>query len=140
MYNPRSHNHFQPLIRGFDANSLAPHTLYTEVRLENIRAHENLIPLSVSDRAGLHIAAERHGRGVYITGHAEYYRDTLAKEYFRDVNKGLDPQKPYNYFPEDDASKTPPFTWRSNGHLLVSNWLNCYVYQQTPYNFIDEKR
>jgi len=140
IYNHRVLNPYHPLMRGFDDNYFAPHSRYTEVRLEDVREHKNLIPLSVSDMAGLHIAAERNGRGVYITGHAEYDRDTLAKEYFRDLNKGLNPQKPYHYFPEDDISKTPPFTWRSNGHLLVSNWLNYYVYQQTPYNFIDEKR
>ena len=60
--------------------------------------------------------------------------DTLAKEYFRDINKGLNPKVPYNYFPDDDDQKTPPFTWRSNAHLLVANWLNYYVYQQTPYD------
>ena len=67
-----------------------------------------------------------------------YDRDTLAKEYFRDLNKGLDPEIPYNYFPGDDPSRTPAFTWRSNAHLLVANWLNYYVYQQVPYDFIGE--
>ena len=87
--------------------------------------------------AGLHIAATHDGRRIYVTGHAEYDRYTLAKEYFRDINKGLNPKVPYNYFPDDDDSKVPPFTWRSNAHLLVSNWLNYYVYQETPYDLND---
>ena len=77
-----------------------------------------------------------NGRQIFVTGHAEYDRDTLAKEYFRDINKGLNPKVPYHYFPDDDDTKTPPFTWRSNAHLLVANWLNYYVYQQTPYDFL----
>ena len=103
-----------------------------------MRACRDLIPLAVSDLAGLHIAAQRGGRRIFITGHAEYDRDTLAKEYFRDLNKGLEPQIPYHYFPNDDPAQPPPFTWRSNAHLLVANWLNYYVYQQVPYDFIGE--
>ena len=90
--------------------------------------------MCIRDR--LHIVANQSGRQIFVTGHAEYDRDTLAKEYFRDINKGLNPKVPYHYFPDDDDTKTPPFTWRSNAHLLVSNWLNYYVYQQTPYDFL----
>ena len=128
-------NPYHPLMRGFDDNYYAPHSRYTEIYSEDIDRQKELITLSVSDMAGLHIIADRSGRAFYVTGHAEYDRDTLAKEYFRDINKGLNPEKPFNYFPGDDDSKTPPFTWRSNAHLLVSNWLNYYVYQQTPYLF-----
>ncbi|MCI8386561.1 MAG: homoserine O-succinyltransferase [Acutalibacter sp.] len=138
IYNHRVLNPYHPLMRGFDDNYFAPHSRYTQVLLEDIQAHQELIPLAMSDLAGLHIAAQRGGRRIFVTGHAEYDRDTLAKEYFRDVNKGLNPQVPYHYFPDDDPAKTPPFTWRSNAHLLVSNWLNYYVYQQVPYDFIDE--
>ena len=136
IYCHRVLNPYHPLMRGFDDNYFAPHSRYTEVLLSDVQARKELIALSVSDIAGLHIAAERGGRRIFVTGHAEYDRDTLAKEYFRDVNKGLDPAVPYNYFPEDDPARTPPFTWRSNAHLLVSNWLNYYVYQQTPYDFV----
>ena len=138
IYGHRVLNPYHPLMRGFDDNYFAPHSRYTEVLLSDVQARKELIALSVSDIAGLHIAAERGGRRIFVTGHAEYDRDTLAKEYFRDVNKGLDPAVPYNYFPEDDPARTPPFTWRSNAHLLVSNWLNYYVYQQTPYDFVGE--
>ena len=137
IYNHTVLNPYHPLMRGFDDNYFAPHSRYTEVKLEDIIACDELIPLAVSDLAGLHIAAKKDGRQFFVTGHAEYDRDTLAKEYFRDVNKGINPKVPYNYFPNDDHSKTPPFTWRSNAHLLVSNWLNYYVYQQTPFDLKD---
>lgn len=134
IFNHTVLNPYHPLMRGFDDNYFAPHSRYTEVCLDDIRQKEELIPLAVSDLAGVHIIAEKSGRRFFVTGHAEYDRDTLAKEYFRDVNKGLHPKIPYNYFPEDNDTKTPPFTWRSNAHLLVSNWLNYYVYQQTPFD------
>ncbi|MCU7652789.1 homoserine O-succinyltransferase [Acutalibacter sp. LFL-21] len=136
IYNHTVLNPYHPLMRGFDDNYFAPHSRYTEVRLEDIKKHPDLIPLAVSDLAGLHIVTNQSGRQIFVTGHAEYDRDTLAKEYFRDVNKGLNPKVPYHYFPGDDDTKTPPFTWRSNAHLLVANWLNYYVYQQTPYDFL----
>ncbi len=137
IYHHTVLNPLHPLMRGFDDNYFAPHSRYTEVLFDDIKKHSELIPLSYSDLAGLHIIAEKNGRQFFVTGHAEYDRDTLAKEYFRDVNKNLNPKVPYNYFPNDDPSKTPPFTWRSNAHLLVSNWLNYYVYQQTPFDLKD---
>lgn len=139
IFNHTVLNPYHPLMRGFDDNYFAPHSRYTEVTLKDIRKHSELIPLAVSDIAGLHIAAAKDGRQFFVTGHAEYDRDTLAKEYFRDMNKGLNPKVPYNYFPDDDDTKTPPFTWRSNAHLLVSNWLNYYVYQKTPFDLKDLK-
>ena len=137
IYEHTVWNPYHPLMRGFDDNYYAPHSRYTGVRLEDVKAHKELLPLAASDKAGLHIVAERNGRQVFVTGHAEYDRDTLAKEYFRDINRGLHPKIPYNYFPDDDHTKTPPFTWRSNAHLLVSNWLNYFVYQETPFDFVD---
>lgn len=137
IYNHKVLNTYHPLMRGFDDNYFAPHSRYTGTDPVEVAKHSNLLQLAVSDIAGLHIMAELEGNSVFITGHAEYDRDTLAKEYFRDVAKGLNPEVPYNYFPDNDPSKTPPFTWRSNGHLLLSNWLNYYVYQRTPYDFID---
>ena len=139
IYNHTVLNPYHPLMRGFDDNYFAPHSRYTYIKLQDVRKHEELIPLAESDLAGLHIVAQKDGRQFFVTGHAEYDRDTLAKEYFRDVNKGIDPKVPYNYFPNDDSTRTPPFTWRSNAHLLVSNWLNYYVYQQTPFDLKDLK-
>lgn len=140
IYNHSVLNPYHPLMRGFDDNYFAPHSRHTEIKMEDVLKVPDLIPLSVSDLAGLHIVAEKNGRAFYVTGHAEYDRDTLAKEYFRDVNRGLNPKIPYHYFPDNDHTKTPPFTWRSNAHLLVSNWLNYYVYQRTPYHFTDTSR
>ncbi len=132
-------NPFHPLMRGFDDNYFAPHSRYTGNSIEEIKKNDNLILLSISDIAGLHMVASKSGRQFFVTGHAEYDRETLSREYFRDVNKGLNPKVPYNYFPDDDDTKTPPFTWRSNGHLLISNWMNYYVYQQTPFDLKDLK-
>ena len=125
---------FHPLMRGFDDRFLIPHSRHTEVRREDIQKHEDLIILATSRAAGVSIVANKSGRQFFVTGHAEYDRNTLANEYFRDVNKGLHPQVPQNYFPGKDPAALPPLTWRSHANLLYTNWLNYYVYQQTPYD------
>lgn len=134
IYRHKVLNLYHPLMRGFDDYYYAPHSRYTEVRKQDIQKCRDLVILSESDMAGVHITTSKNGRQIFISGHAEYDRDTLMKEYFRDVNRGLDPDIPYNYFPQDDPSQRPPFVWRSNAHLMISNWLNYFVYQQTPYN------
>ena len=139
IYKHKVLNPYHPLMRGFDDNYFAPHSRYTGNSIDDIKNSPELILLASSDLAGLHIVASKSGRHFFVTGHAEYDRETLQGEYFRDVNKGLNPKVPYNYFPSDDPHKTPPFTWRSNGHLLISNWLNYYVYQQTPFDLKDLK-
>lgn len=126
-----------PIVRGFDDVFWAPHSRHTEVRAEDIRAVPELEILAESDEAGVYIIAAKNCRSIFITGHAEYDNDTLAYEYFRDKNKGLPIQIPCNYFPDDDPSKPPRNIWRGHANLLFSNWLNYYVYQNTPYN-IDE--
>lgn len=126
----------EPLMRGFDDVFMAPHSRHTEVRTEDVRA-AGLKVLAESDKAGLYICMGKNGRQVFVTGHCEYDADTLAKEYFRDVGKGLKIKVPENYFPDDDPNNAPPLTWRSHGSLLFSNWVNYYVYQATPY---DEKK
>lgn len=123
-----------PLVRGFDEIFLAPHSRYSTVDPEDILKQDNLLLAAVSDIAGVYLVASKDGREVYITGHAEYDHDTLQKEYLRDVARGLKIDIPYNYFPNDDVTKTPKNTWRSHAHLLYSNWLNYFVYQNTPYN------
>ena len=129
-----------PLVRGFDDEFFAPHSRNTEVRLEDIKRHEELEILSASEEAGVHLIARRDGRQFFVTGHLEYDRETIANEYFRDLKKGLNPEIPKNYFPNDDVTQRPLFNWRSHGHLLFSNWLNYYVYQSTPYNLADLPR
>lgn len=123
-----------PLMRGFDDTFQIPHSRYTGVNEEDIKKCLGLEILAVSDKAGVTVVSNKTGRQVFITGHAEYDRETLANEYFRDKNKGIDPNVPYNYFPDDDASQTPPMVWRSNATLLYTNWLNYFVYQATPYD------
>ena len=123
-----------PLVRGFDDSFYVPHSRNTDIRREDIEQHHELIILSTSSTAGVHLVAKKDGRQFFVTGHGEYDRDTLANEYFRDERKGLKPRVPENYFPNDDPTLQPRFTWRSHAHLLFANWLNYYVYQSTPYD------
>ena len=122
------------LVRGFDEIFYAPHSRYTEIRQEDINLMPDLEILASSPIAGVHIVASKKMRQFYITGHGEYDRDTLAGEYHRDIEKGLDIGVPENYFPGDDPTLTPKNIWRGHGHLLFSNWLNYFVYQETPYD------
>lgn len=130
---------YHPLMRGFDDRFLIPHSRNTEVRREDIEQHEELVILATSRIAGVSIVANKNGRQFFVTGHAEYDRNTLASEYFRDVHKGLRHHVPMNYFPGDDPNTLPPLTWRSHANLLFTNWLNYYVYQQTPYDLKEIK-
>lgn len=123
------------LLRGFDDVFYAPHSRHTEVKVEDILKNENLEILAHSEEAGAYIIAGHDGKHVFVTGHSEYDRDTLKEEYLRDINKGLKIDVPKNYFPDDDPSKTPCITWRAHANLLYSNWLNYYVYQETPFIF-----
>ena len=129
VLNPTHH-----LMFGFDDSFRIPHSRYTTVRLEDLKRCSALEVLAVSDEAGPAVICNKTGRQVFITGHAEYDRETLANEYYRDVSRGLNPNVPCNYFPNDDASLTPPMVWRSNATLLYTNWLNYFVYQATPYD------
>lgn len=123
-----------PLFRGFNDLFYAPHSRHTEIRTEDVLKVPALEVLSVSDQAGLYIAATEDGRQIFVTGHPEYDADTLATEYFRDVNKGLPIDMPVNYFPDNDPSRPPAVLWRAHAALLYTNWLNYYVYQTTPYD------
>ena len=123
-----------PIVRGFDEYFLAPHSRHTEVRESDIAEVPELEVVAKSDLAGAYIIAARDSRMLFVTGHSEYDYDTLANEYFRDKAKGLDIDLPYNYFPGDNPSKKPPNVWRGHANLLFSNWLNYFVYQNTPYN------
>lgn len=123
-----------PLVRGFDDVFLAPHSRHTGTLRADVEACPDLELLSYSDVAGPYVALSRDGRRVFVMGHSEYDRDTLKEEYLRDVGKGLAIKVPRGYFPDDDPERTPLKTWRAHSHLLFSNWLNYYVYQQTPYD------
>ena len=123
-----------PLFRGLDDEFLVPHSRYTEVREEDILAVPQLELLATSPEAGVFAVKSTDNRRFFFTGHAEYDVDTLALEYRRDLEKGLDIAMPQHYFPQDDPSQAPVMRWRSTGQLLYNNWLNYYVYQTTPYD------
>ena len=123
-----------PLFRGFDDVFYVPHSRYTENRLEDVQARPELELLAVSDQAGVFAVKSGDNRRFFITGHPEYDPDTLANEYYRDVNKGLEINIPDNYFPSDDPKNPPEVRWRSAAQLFYTNWLNYYVYQTTPYD------
>lgn len=128
-------NKQEKLVRGFDDLFLAPHSRYTDVAAEMIKSHEELLVLAESEEAGIFLVASKDGKRIMITGHPEYEAETLAQEYERDLKKGLDIHVPENYFPQDDPAKVPLHKWRSHANLLFSNWLNYYVYQETPYQW-----
>ena len=140
IYNHMILNPKHPLMRGFDDYFLVPHSRYTGVESSEIEAVPQLEILATSKKAGVAIICSKNGREFYLLGHCEYDYDTLAKEYYRDVEKGIDIQMPYNYFPENNVNRKPVMTWRSHGSLLYQNWLNYYLYQQTPYDLEDLKR
>ena len=125
------------LFRGFDDQFWVPHSRNTTVDRADIEAVPELKILSASPEAGVYAVKTDQGRQVFLMGHAEYDRDTLAKEYFRDLAAGVEIQIPANYFPEDDPEKTPRMAWRSCAHLLYANWLNYCVYQTSPYDIRD---
>ena len=132
----RAHN---PLVRGFDEVFYAPHSRHTEIYKEDIEARAELRILAESKEAGPHIISTENGRQIFILGHQEYDKETLAGEYFRDINKGLEIEVPKNYFRDDDPEKEILFRWRGHASLLFSNWLNYYVYQDTPYDLSELK-
>lgn len=123
-----------PLLRGFDDEFYIPHSRHTTVLREDIERVPELDIVAESDVAGVSLVVSKDGRQVFATGHSEYDPLTLAAEYFRDLGKGLPIEVPANYFPDNDPSQPPIVRWRSHGHLLFSNWLNYYVYQETPYD------
>lgn len=123
-----------PIFRGFDDVFFVPHSRHTEVRRADIEKHPELTIISESDDSGVHIVMARGGREFYVTGHSEYSPYTLDTEYRRDLGKGLPIDMPKNYYRDNDPEKGPLVRWRSTANLLFSNWLNYYVYQETPYD------
>ena len=122
------------LARGFDDEFFAPHSRHTEVRREDILAVDDLLLLSESPQAGVYIVISKDRRHIFVTGHSEYDPCTLRDEYVRDVARNLPIAVPGNYFPGNDPAREPQVRWRGHANLLYSNWLNYYVYQQTPYD------
>lgn len=137
VFQHRRYDHNIPLFRGFEDPFPVPHSRYTELRVEDIAARPDLELLALSEEAGVCIVAAHEGRHIFITGHLEYDTDTLAKEYQRDINKGLDIAVPRHYFPDDDPRGEPVASWRAHANLLFTNWLNYYVYQATPFDLTE---
>ncbi len=134
VYYHRKLEQQDPLVRGFDDVFLAPHSRYASFEGDFIRANTDLQIFAESDEAGVYLAASKDCRQVFVTGHPEYDAGTLHSEYHRDLTAGINPNIPANYYPNNDPANPPYHSWRSNGHLLFSNWLNYYVYQLTPYD------
>lgn len=134
VYEHRVLKPSSPLFRGFDDVFFAPNSRYTEVWADDILRRPELELIAISEQAGVFAVKTQDSRRFYIMGHPEYDPDTLAREYRRDIEKGLDIDVPANYFPDNDPSRPPIVRWRSAGQLLYTNWLNYYVYQTTPYD------
>jgi homoserine O-succinyltransferase/O-acetyltransferase len=135
VFSHRVLDHTEKLLRGFDDEFFAPHSRNTDISKETLESHPELKLLASSEEAGALIISSRDSRKIMITGHLEYEATTLAEEYMRDKEKGIGIEMPENYFPQDDPEKNPTNRWRSHAHLFFSNWLNYYVYQETPYEW-----
>ena len=123
-----------PIFRGFDDNFNMPHSRHTEIRRSDIQNGPQLQIIAESPLSGVSMVMARSGREIYITGHSEYSPLTLDTEYKRDLGKGLPIHMPYNYYIDDNIDKGVKVTWRAHGNLLFQNWLNYYVYQETPFD------
>jgi homoserine O-succinyltransferase len=137
VFEHHCHEPQNPIFRGFDDVFFVPHSRHTEVRAEDILRNPELTMLSESPESGVYMVTARNGREFFITGHSEYSRMNLHNEYTRDLSKGLPIQIPRNYYPQDNPEQEPEVRWRSHANLLFTNWLNYFVYQETPYN-LDE--
>ncbi len=133
VYKHKVLNRKVPLVRGFDDEFFVPHSRYTEVSAESIHKCDALTVLAESEEAGVLLAMAEGGRQIFVQGHFEYDRRTLEAEYERDKEKGISIKLPKNYFPNDDSTQKPMLQWRSHCNNLYTNWLNYYVYQNTPY-------
>ena len=137
IFQQQTLNPALPIFRGFDDTFFMPQSRHTEVRKEDILAHKELEIIAESPESGVSIVMARGGREFFITGHLEYAPDTLDREYKRDKGKRDDVDVPVNYYMNNNPAKPPIVTWRAHAYLFYSNWINYYVYQETPYN-IDE--
>ncbi|MBQ9251476.1 MAG: homoserine O-succinyltransferase [Clostridia bacterium] len=133
VYSHRTLFREEPLTRGFNDIFHAPHSRYTGLLKEEVQRHRELDILAESDVAGIYLVHDREKRRLFVTGHPEYSRATLANEYTRDLAKGIHPAVPVHYFPGDLPAGIPQFQWKAHANLLFSNWLNYEVYQQTPF-------
>jgi len=136
VYSHKVKHHKVPLVRGFDDYFMAPHSRYTEVNSQDIWENHDLYTLAVSDEVGVFLCMKKDGSQIFCMGHPEYDRYTLDKEYKRDIQKGIEIDLPKNYYPNDDPNEKPLLQWRGHANTLYTNWLNYYVYQNTPFMFL----
>ena len=139
VYSHKVLHHKVPLVRGLDDYVMCPHSRYTEVRSEDIRKHEDLNILAESEEAGVLLVVNEDGSRIFIQGHPEYDRMTLNNEFHRDQVRGLNPELPCHYYPDDNPENRPVLTWRNLSNTVYANWLNYYVYQTTPYILTEEE-
>lgn len=134
VFEHHIHNPRNPIFRGFDDVFYVPHSRHTEVRAEDILKVPELTILSESPESGVYMVMGRNGREFFVTGHSEYSPMTLDAEYKRDLAKGLPINMPQNYYPDNNPELDPQVRWRSHANLMITNWLNYFVYQETPYD------
>lgn len=139
VFKHRIDDELNPIFRGFDDVFYVPHSRFSEVRREDIEKAPDLKIIAESDESGIYMVMARGGREFFITGHSEYSPGTLDFEYRRDLEKGINPAIPANYYLDDNPDNQPIVRWRSHANLLFSNWLNYFVYQATPYDIRDIK-
>ena len=139
IFKHRVSNPLLPIFRGFDDEFYVPHSRHTEVRREDILKVKGLDLISESDESGVYMVLARGGREIFVTGHSEYSPLTLDTEYKRDLGKGLPIELPVNYYRDDDPEKGPLVQWRAHANLFFQNWLNYYVYQETPFDINEIK-
>ena len=139
IFKHKVYDHQNPIFRGFDDEFYVPHSRHTEVRKSDIEKVPELTLLSESEESGVYMVMARGGREFFITGHSEYSPYTLDTEYRRDLDKGLPIEMPLNYYRNNDPKEGPLVRWRGHANLLFSNWLNYFVYQQTPYDIREIK-
>lgn len=139
IFEHRTNNPLLPIFRGFDDVFYVPHSRHTEVRREDILKVKELDLISESDESGVYMVMARGGREIFVTGHSEYSPLTLDTEYRRDLDKGLPIDMPVNYYRDNDPSKGPLVRWRAHANLFFQNWLNYYVYQETPFDINEIK-
>ena len=126
----------EPIVRGFDDEFFVPHSRNSYLKTDEVIAHKDEVDIICDGvNIGPYLMMSKDKRNIFVFGHSEYEAYTLSDEYFRDKAKGMEINLPENYFPQDNPALTPPNVWRSHGNLLFSNWLNYYVYQETPYKF-----
>jgi len=139
VFKHRMNDPYNSIFRGFDDEFFVPHSRHTEIRKEDILKVPELTLLSESEDSGVYLVMARNGREFYITGHSEYSPNTLDTEYKRDISKGLPIEIPRNYYQNDDPNQGPVNRWRAHANLLFNNWLNYFVYQETPFDITQIK-